>query len=386
MKGTKIYLTDREDETLKDFLNYIGSASEQTKALMIKVYRSFVNDFRQAQLRLNRARNVVEHVDGVKPHYTQIEVDNWLAQHEIKGINNNCRYFLSKFMAFMNQDHINIKKIKYRESPKNKNIPTESQLDAIFDEMKKLRYNNVDMYEAILFFKIIYYCGLRKVECLRLRPMDFLIKDGFCKILVLGKGNKQRWAILPLQVYKAVQKFIISKKALPSKRLFTTLDDKVVDQIFSTACMRAGGVGYGHPDINNDYVSTKKVKCMRMRNGELKEGVRYARRANFTIHKLRHYFATQKYKQTKDLMKVKQFLGHSSITTTQIYINPEEEKSLKEWGIMALKDSYEDYKRKYASATAEQMIKMVHPDDYIKVMADQVVKLQDMIKLENEKK
>jgi len=51
---------------------------------------------------------------------------------------------------------------------------------------------------------------------------------------------------------------------------------------------------------------------------------RYGRRAkidkNISPHTLRHTFATEYYKQTKDIETLRRILGHSDISTTTIYI------------------------------------------------------------------
>lgn len=41
----------------------------------------------------------------------------------------------------------------------------------------------------------------------------------------------------------------------------------------------------------------------------------------WTPHDLRHYFARKLYEKTKDILMVKKALGHSSLTTTDIYLN-----------------------------------------------------------------
>ena len=49
-------------------------------------------------------------------------------------------------------------------------------------------------------------------------------------------------------------------------------------------------------------------------------------------HTLRHSFATEFYKRTKDLETLRMILGHSDISTTQIYItlaNLEVEEAMK---------------------------------------------------------
>ena len=51
---------------------------------------------------------------------------------------------------------------------------------------------------------------------------------------------------------------------------------------------------------------------------------RYRQRSNIdkniTPHTLRHTFATEFYRQTKDIETLRKILGHSDISTTQIYV------------------------------------------------------------------
>jgi len=51
---------------------------------------------------------------------------------------------------------------------------------------------------------------------------------------------------------------------------------------------------------------------------------RYSKKAginkNISPHTLRHTFATEFYRQTKDIETLRRILGHSDISTTTIYI------------------------------------------------------------------
>ena len=53
---------------------------------------------------------------------------------------------------------------------------------------------------------------------------------------------------------------------------------------------------------------------------------------NITPHTLRHSYATQYYKQTKDIETLRRILGHTDIGTTTIYItlaNTDVEEGMK---------------------------------------------------------
>ena len=48
----------------------------------------------------------------------------------------------------------------------------------------------------------------------------------------------------------------------------------------------------------------------------------------FSAHALRHFFATEIYRQTKDLRATQTLLGHSSVATTEIYVATDEDALL----------------------------------------------------------
>jgi integrase len=55
----------------------------------------------------------------------------------------------------------------------------------------------------------------------------------------------------------------------------------------------------------------------------LAEKLNNPRLQKISFHTLRHWKGTMEYHETKDIMHVKQILGHKAVTSTQIYINLE---------------------------------------------------------------
>ncbi len=90
-------------------------------------------------------------------------------------------------------------------------------------------------------------------------------------------------------------------------------------------------------DRENNRFSSKSGKKLSVRYIQFMIK-RYARKAGInkdvTPHTLRHSFATDFYKRTKDIEALRKILGHSDISTTQIYVtlaNLDVEKALKEY-------------------------------------------------------
>ena len=134
---------------------------------------------------------------------------------------------------------------------------------------------------------LMLHCGLRISEVVNLRPSNINLTKGKLRV-ENGKGNKDR----DLAISEYLTDLLDSwrKKRPESNFFFSTLKGK---------------------KLSDRYVQNM-VK-------------RYSRKAgiakNISPHTLRHTYATQYYRQTKDIETLRRILGHSDISTTTIYIN-----------------------------------------------------------------
>lgn len=137
----------------------------------------------------------------------------------------------------------------------------------------------------LALFMLIYACGLRINEALNLKTTDFIEKN---KIKILGKGKKERIIlILPIAV------------------------DLIEDYIKSCP--------YTDPEII--FFSKRGKKYQASVFEKLIRNIRLSLNlpANITPHSLRHSFATELLFNGADLRSIQELLGHSSLSTTQIY-------------------------------------------------------------------
>jgi site-specific recombinase XerD len=120
---------------------------------------------------------------------------------------------------------------------------------------------------------------------------------------VSGKGRKERYLLFDDEAWVAVQKYL-----------------KRRDELL--------GVG-GNGDIlfsRHDREAAGRVLQMGTNSvrWNLDQLCRAAGVAHLTPHQWRHRAATEFYRQTGDIYKVRKFLGHSSVSTTQRYAEAEE--------------------------------------------------------------
>ena len=156
-------------------------------------------------------------------------------------------------------------------------------------------------------------CGLRVSEVTNLRPGDINLTKGSLRVID-GKGKKDR--DIPFIPENTIELLKEWKKIKPknSSYFFTTLVDRKNNKFSSKKGNK----------LSDRYIQFM-VKRYSKKAGILKD---------VTPHTLRHSFATDFYKRTKDIEALRKILGHFDITTTQIYItlaNLDVENALKQY-------------------------------------------------------
>lgn len=138
----------------------------------------------------------------------------------------------------------------------------------------------------------LYSCGLRVTELVNLKISEINFIDGYIKII--GKGNKQR--ITPI-----------------NKKLSTYLKN-YIDNIRSKIKIDKS---------NSDYLFLnrrgKKISRVLVFNIVKTACQKVGIKKNISPHTFRHSFATHLVEGGADLRAVQEMLGHSNITTTEIY-------------------------------------------------------------------
>ena len=146
--------------------------------------------------------------------------------------------------------------------------------------------------------EVMYGCGLRVSEVISLNISDIYTKDEFIK--VFGKGSKER--LVPIG-NKTLHELMLYVKG---ERLHQDIKPKFSDKVFISA--------------RGTSLTRQSVFLLVKRLAE-QAGIK----KTISPHTLRHSFATHLIEGGADLRAVQQMLGHSSITTTEIYTHISDE-------------------------------------------------------------
>lgn len=137
--------------------------------------------------------------------------------------------------------------------------------------------------------ELLYSSGLRVSELVALKIMDFNLESGY--IRVRGKGSKER--VVPIH-----SRAIASIKRYLSELRPKLLKGRVSEYMFVTA---------------------RGSLMTRQRFWQALKGYGQAAGVELSPHTLRHSFATHMLEGGADLRSLQKMLGHSDISTTQIY-------------------------------------------------------------------
>ncbi len=158
---------------------------------------------------------------------------------------------------------------------------------------------NCDNFRDKIIIEFLYSSGLRISECLNLKVKDINFKERY-GIVRGGKGKKDRIFILSKKVCEDLEDFIAIQGKSSDNYIFTNkygrkLTARYVQKMLNKITLKCG--------------IDKKV----------------------TPHALRHSFATHLLNKGVDIRKIQELLGHSNLSTTQIYtkVTTEDLKKIK---------------------------------------------------------
>jgi len=176
------------------------------------------------------------------------------------------------------------------------NFLYEEEVIAVFESIDQSTVLGCRNYALL---ELLYATGIRVSECcqLQLGQLDFNLGT----ILVRGKGNKERYipvgefAIGPMKMYlNRSRPQLLEKSRIETRTLFLN--------------------HLGHP------LTERGVRDILNRIA-----IKTAKNIKLAPHQIRHTFATHLLNNGADLRSVQELLGHSSLSSTQIYTHVSKE-------------------------------------------------------------
>lgn len=157
------------------------------------------------------------------------------------------------------------------------------------EQIKVLLRTAIDhSFHARVIFSTYLYTGMRKTELIRIQDEDINLQEGIITVRG-GKGKKDRQIPISLSLKAVLNVWELKRSNSPSYFCIT----------------------------NNGVYKMKR---------EIESRLSF----KFSLHMLRHSFATHLVSKGVDLIAVRDMLGHSTVKTTEIYLSTSPEHLKKE--------------------------------------------------------
>lgn len=183
------------------------------------------------------------------------------------------------------------------------------------DEVERLlaaaQGNSVQERRDRAILETLFSTGLRISELVGLNRDKVNLDRG--EFAVIGKGGKQRLVFLSERAREAIKQYLSARYDL-DPALFVRHKKQSEQQTVNSE----------QSNNSSRLIDHRSLKGLRLSARQIQRLIKhYAKKAGLlkkiTPHTLRHSFATDLLMAGADLRSVQQLLGHSSVTTTQIY-------------------------------------------------------------------
>ncbi|MGB9892627.1 site-specific tyrosine recombinase XerD [Thermodesulfovibrio sp. Kuro-1] len=284
-----------QKEILKKFLNYLLTE----KALSINTVKSYENDLKNFLKWLTEQNILVLNCkkDDIVQYLLNLKEKTYSSTSIARILSSLKQFF--RFMIF--DSIINHDPTEGLKSPKLwLRLPKALEIDEVKRLLSVMAENKYYLRD-IAMLELMYASGLRVSELVKLKLSDINFEAGF--IRVKGKGDKER--VVPI-----AQRSIDKIKNYLTKLRPVLLKKKASEYVF----------------LNN-----RGQPMTRQRFWQNIKAIGRIAGVNVTPHMIRHSFATHLLEGGADLRSLQKMLGHSDISTTQIYTKVSMDRLRKEY-------------------------------------------------------
>ena len=273
--------SNKEDSNLRSFLNYLlvdKGLSNNT----VKAYEADISSFFQW-------------LDNEDLKYKNLQEDHinqyisFLFQRKMRSssVNRKISSIKSFYIFLVKRNFVKNSPLNDLVTPKQEKYLPESMSEAEVDKL----LNSPDVSNKIenrdkAMIEMLYATGMRISELVNLKMTDVDMKR--CVVKVFGKGSKERLVPFGETALDSLKSYLNDREQSSSKEIFLSNRGKKMNRV----------------------AFWQSVKIYLIREN-LKNSI--------SPHTLRHAFATHLLNRGADLRSVQLLLGHSDLSTTQIY-------------------------------------------------------------------
>ena len=276
------------EQDVEQFLNYLRYEKQLSQNTLTAYQRDLAKAvFLARENKINDWSNVSEKQLG---YWLQIWNQSGLSSRSLQRLMSSLRSFYSYLLS---HNRVNHNPAQLLQAPKaNKTLPVAldvDQINQLLDDERQQASNNPLKLRDLCILELFYSSGLRLAELSSLNITSF--DDDFRQVRVLGKRSKERIIPVGSRAHKVI------KQWLAIRQNFVKDDEQAL-------FLSKQGNRISNRQIQN------RVK-------------QFAREAGLPVgihpHMLRHSFASHILESSGDLRSVQELLGHSDISTTQVY-------------------------------------------------------------------
>ena len=324
-------MTNRFSKLVQEFLtSYI--ISECNYSMNTKV--SYSTTFHLLLEFINTEKNIKPNKIEIETITKEVIVQflDWLETHRNVSIStrNQRLACIKSFYKFVQSNELDLfDTCSSILSIKNKKVPNKMISYFTEDEIKIIiNYLNKNKnLKNLTMMCVLYETGARVSEFINIKLKDLNLSTN-ASITLYGKGQKTRVVPISQELVKLINKYL--------KETYVNYGD---DYLFYSNYRKS----YQRFGIN--YI----IKQLMI---ELKSLYPNYFKGSYFPHSFRHAKATHLYNNGTPLLYVKEFLGHSTISSTEIYATPDSKKQREE----ILKNSENiNTKNKYSNAKKENL-------------------------------
>ena len=274
-------ISNKEDSNLRSFLNYLlvdKGLSNNT----VKAYEADIS-------------SLFQWLDTKDLKYNNLQEDHinqyisFLFQRKMRSssVNRKISSIKSFYIFLVKRNFVKNSPLNDLVTPKQEKYLPESMSEAEVDKL----LNSPDVSNKIenrdkAMIEMLYATGMRISELVNLKITDVDMKR--CVVKVFGKGSKERLVPFGETALDSLRSYLNEREQSSSKEIFLSNRGKKMTRV----------------------AFWQRVKIYLIREN-LKNSI--------SPHTLRHAFATHLLNRGADLRSVQLLLGHSDLSTTQIY-------------------------------------------------------------------